>query len=81
MAEVRLTKNAEKDFSKLPKSAQKKVIKKLKALETSPRLGKPLVGDLKGYWSARAWPYRIIYQIHQQLIVVHTIAHRKEVYR
>lgn len=83
MPTVILSKNAEKDFSLLPKNEQKKIFKKLKGLKRDPFLGKMLTGQLKGLWSCRAWPYRIIYEFQQskKLIVIHKILHRQEAYK
>lgn len=51
-------------------------------LQGDPHEGKPLKGELKGYWSYRVAIYRILYTIrHQQIQVeVLRIQHRKEVY-
>lgn len=79
---VVLSKNAQKDYTHLPKPAQVKVKKKLTML-VSDASGKPLEGELKGYYSIRAWPYRIIYSVNKKenRIEVHKIAHRQGVYR
>lgn len=47
------------------------------------RLGKPLVGELAGLWSARRGDYRIIYEIldDEQVVLIHRIQHRRQVYR
>jgi len=66
MPTVILSKNSEKDFEGLQKSDKKKVFKKLKSLITSPYFGKPLTGKLKGSFSIKAWPYRIIYEFNQK---------------
>ncbi|KKP47671.1 MAG: Addiction module toxin, RelE/StbE [Candidatus Woesebacteria bacterium GW2011_GWA1_33_30] len=78
-----LTKNSEKEFAKLPKVEKKKVLKKLRAIEKSPLLGKPLTGELKSFYSVRAWPYRIIYEFDKKrnIIIVHKIQHRQGAYK
>lgn len=75
-----LSKQAEKDFSRLPKVNKKRIIKKIKILRNEPFSGKPLVGELKGLFSVRAWPYRIIYEYSRKFIVVHRILHRQGAY-
>ena len=47
------------------------------------RIGKPLQLELKGQWSARRGPYRIIYSIDDSTapITVTAVAHRADVYR
>lgn len=83
MLKLILTKNSEKDFSKLPKVEKKKVLKKLKNIESNPILGKPLAGELKSLYSIRAWPYRIIYEFNKKegRLVIHKIQHRQGVYK
>lgn len=51
-------------------------------LRSDPREGKPLKGELRGYWSYRVGTYRILYKIEDDEIVVYIlrIQHRKEVY-
>jgi mRNA interferase RelE/StbE len=47
------------------------------------RVGKPLVGQLAGLYSARRGDYRIIYEIDDdaQVVLVHRVPHRGRVYR
>jgi mRNA-degrading endonuclease RelE of RelBE toxin-antitoxin system len=47
------------------------------------RLGKPLVGELEGLFSARRGDYRIIYEIlkDDQVVLIHRVQHRHDVYR
>ncbi len=47
------------------------------------RVGKPLVGDLAGLWSARRGDYRVGYEIDDdaRAVVVHRVQHRRDVYR
>jgi len=47
------------------------------------RAGKPLQRELEGLWSARRGPYRILYEIIEErlvVLVVH-VDHRSDVYR
>lgn len=83
MLKLVLTKNSEKDFAKLPKVEKKKILKKLKTIETNPLSGKPLTGELKSSYSVRAWPYRIIYELDNKnkAIVIHKIQHRQGAYK
>jgi len=66
---------AVKQLKKLPLSESKKVIKKLELLKTEPSTGKTLRGELKALRSLRAWPYRIIYKLTKNTIVVYSITH------
>ena len=51
--------------------------------ENPQRVGKPLVGELAGTWSARRGDYRVLYIIDDEAnaVTVLTIAHRSDVYR
>ncbi|MGL5853272.1 MAG: type II toxin-antitoxin system RelE family toxin [Phycicoccus sp.] len=46
------------------------------------RVGKPLRDELAGRYSARRGEFRVIYEIHDELVVVRviTIRHRRDVY-
>ena len=52
-------------------------------LGQDPFQGKPLKGELKGFWSYRVGSYRVVYRIYRDklLVVVIDIGHRREVYR
>lgn len=80
--DVVLSKNVLKEYEELLKPAQTKIKKKLKTLETNPYSAKKLTGDLKGLYSLRVWPYRIVYEINQKekRVEVLKIAHRQGVY-
>jgi mRNA interferase RelE/StbE len=49
---------------------------------SDPFSGKKLSGKHKGEYSVRVWPYRIIYRIEKQelIIIVIDVGHRKEIY-
>ena len=81
--EVNLEPKAGKQLAKLHGKDLKKVTEALRSLAIDPWRGKPLGLDLKGHHVIRAWPYRIIYRIEQEIITVTvvTIGHRKDVYR
>jgi len=52
-------------------------------LDHPQRLGTPLVGELRGYHSARRGAYRVVYRIDEaaQLVHVVRIDHRADIYR
>lgn len=81
MATVILSREANKDLNSLPKIEQKKIIKKLVVLRSEPFLGKLLSGELKGFRSLKAWPYRILYEFENSRIMVHRIVHRQGAYK
>jgi mRNA interferase RelE/StbE len=80
---VLISKKAEKDIVILSKQDFKRVRAVLEAISENPFVGKKLVGDLKGYYSIRVWPYRIVYEIKKQKLIVFVlrVGHRKEVYK
>lgn len=78
-----LSPKAGKQLLKLSPSDGLKVTKKLRALEGNPFAGKPLTGKLKGFYTLRAWPYRVVYQIFKErkIALIDTIEHRQGVYK
>jgi mRNA-degrading endonuclease RelE of RelBE toxin-antitoxin system len=53
------------------------------ALAESPRrVGKPLRGDLAGFWSARRGQYRVVYVVDgdSETVTVAAVDHRRDVY-
>jgi len=50
-------------------------------LRYNPYLGKSLLGILKGYYSLRVWPYRILYTIKDRTVIVINIDHRQNIYQ
>ncbi|MTD58067.1 type II toxin-antitoxin system RelE family toxin [Amycolatopsis pithecellobii] len=82
---VRFTARAERDLGKLPeKVASACVAFVFGPLSQDPdKLGKPLVGEFAGTYSARRGPYRVLYEIDDEEIVIELlhIDHRAHVYR
>lgn len=75
---------ARSEFDRLPTSVAAAVLETLDALAENPtRLGKRLMFEHEGRFSARRGPYRIIYEIdeHDHLVRVIAIGHRRDVYR
>jgi mRNA-degrading endonuclease RelE of RelBE toxin-antitoxin system len=75
---------ARRQFDRLPLSVAAAVLETLEAIAANPRrLGKRLVLDQEGRWSARRGPYRIIYELLEDEHVVRVVAigHRRDVYR
>jgi mRNA interferase RelE/StbE len=77
------SRDAQKSLDRLSAASRDKIFRILDALVTDPHVGKKLRGDLEGYSSVRAWPFRVIYKIKQKqlIILVLMIKHRKDVYR
>jgi mRNA interferase RelE/StbE len=75
---------ARREFDRLPIAVAAAVLETLDAIESNPRrLGKPLMFEHEGRFSARRGPYRIIYELldDEHLIRVLAIGHRRDVYR
>jgi mRNA interferase RelE/StbE len=47
------------------------------------RVGTPLVGQLRGLWSARRGDYRVVYEIDDEtrIVLIHRVQHRRHAYR
>jgi len=80
---VEVTPRFRKMLKKLDREAQYRTLKKLKELETKPYSFKRLHGPLAGRYTLRIGDYRIIYTIDEDggKVVLHTIAHRRMVYK
>jgi mRNA interferase RelE/StbE len=80
---VEILRSAQRQLAKIDRQAQERIIDSIRALATDPRpLGcKKLSG--RPAWRIRVGDYRVIYEIHDQqlVIVVVTLGNRKDVYR
>ena len=75
---------ARREFDRLPISVAAAVLETLDAIAANPRrLGKPLMLEHEGRYSARRGPYRIIYELDEEELLVRVVAigHRRDVYR
>ena len=86
MARVQLTRQATRNFDAFPQKLQAPVLNALTDLEIDPEAaGKPLLGRLKGLWSARVGSYRVIYSIEgsrrSPKVIVRAIKHRSVAYQ
>ena len=70
----------ERNFRKLRSELQRRISEQILSLEDQPLNGKPLHGQLKGLFSLRVGEYRVIYEIHEQRIILHTVGHRRSIY-
>lgn len=81
---IELSPAAVRHLRKLDGSARRRVQAAIELLATQPRPAgaKMLVGG-DGEWRVRTGDYRIIYEIHDDvlLVLVLTLGHRREVYR
>jgi mRNA interferase RelE/StbE len=77
MYKIRITASAAQMLKDIETTARNQIVAKIEQLKEEPELlGKPLVGPLKEFRSVRAagQRYRIIYQVHNETIVVIVVA-------
>lgn len=79
---LKLSKQANEFYELLSGKHKTQMENAFESLSRDPHAGKPLKGDLKGYWSFRVGIYRILYVVkHREIIIeILRIQHRKEVY-
>jgi len=85
MHDLRILDAAEDDLTRLDLAVAQRIISRIQWLaehfdEIKPEL---LTGTLTGFFKLRAGDYRIIYKVRkdENLIVIHRIGHRREVYK
>lgn len=80
---VEFKKSAAKELRKLPQDVKKCITDKIETvLANDPYVGDKLSGNFAGLWKYRISEYRVIYEIHKNilLILVVKIADRKDAY-
>jgi mRNA interferase RelE/StbE len=83
---IYFTHSAEKEYKALYKSNPdifRRVRNAILYISREPHAGKPLKLVLKGKWSYRVGPYRLIYSIEDSKLIIYIldIGHRRAVYR
>ncbi|MBI1863959.1 type II toxin-antitoxin system mRNA interferase toxin, RelE/StbE family [Candidatus Woesebacteria bacterium] len=78
--EIRYKPQVVKQLKRLSKKEKTKIINKLEILADDPLAGKPLRGELKGLRSLRVWPFRIVYEVFDGIIIVYSVARLAIVY-
>lgn len=84
---VEFTKKAQKDIDKLDNYTRALILNRIKKnlynIENSRFDGKVLKGNLADYWRYRVGDYRIITEIHDDVItiLIAIIGHRKDIYK
>lgn len=79
---VVVPKKVQKEINKINEEQKQRILESLTVIEKDPFSGKKLQGTHKGKWSYRVWPYRIIYKIkkNQLIILIVHIGHCQEIY-
>ncbi len=79
--EIIFSEEFKKEFQKIKdKTTRLRIIKQLKKLSQMPEAGKPLQYNLKNHRSLRVPPFRIIYRLEEDKIILNCFDHRKDVY-
>ncbi len=85
MYRIRLLDSAIRDLARLDKTVARRIVKRLDWLAENLELIRcdTLTADLAEYKKFRVGDYRVLYQVLQdeQLILIHAIGHRREIYR
>ncbi len=78
-----ISKEAQKNLKRLPANYAERIQVKIAVLATGPYIGKKLEGRLSDRYSIRVWPYRIIYKIVKQKLIIEVIEikHRQVAYK
>jgi addiction module RelE/StbE family toxin len=75
------TEKFEKEFKKIKdKGLREKLKKQIVKIIENPDLGKPLRYDLKGEWTIYVKPYRLIYKVEGDKLILLRFEHREKVY-
>ncbi len=79
--EIVYTQKFERDVRKLRNGLLKgRLEKQIRKIAEDPEAGKPLRYGLKGEWTVRITPYRLIYAVQGERLVLLRFEHRKTVY-
>lgn len=79
--EIIFSRDFRKEFKKIKeKKLRLRIIKQIKKLAKQPLSGKPLRYNLKKHRSLRVSPFRIIYRVEKDRLIINCFDHRKEVY-
>jgi addiction module RelE/StbE family toxin len=71
-----------KEYKKIKdKETRLRIIKQVKKLSEQPQAGRPLRNKLKNHRSIRIPPFRIIYRLEQDSIVINCFDHRDDAYK
>lgn len=75
------TEKFEMEFKKLKdKGLKDKLKKQIVKITENPNFGKPLRYDLKGEWTIYVKPYRLIYKVEEDKLILLRFEHRGKAY-
>jgi len=85
MYDIEPLETAEEQLERIDRTLGRRLVKRLNwlAVNFDDIRPEPLSGDLIGPYKFRVGDYRIIYEVisAEQVIIVHSIGHRREIYR
>jgi mRNA interferase RelE/StbE len=81
---IEIRPSAQREIANLPSNDRRRIVAKVDALATNPRpVGSVKLSGQLGLWRIRVGVYRVLYEIHdkQLIVLVISVAHRRDVYR
>ncbi len=85
MHQIHILDRAARELAQLDRPVGRRIVRRIRWLAANLEAVKPdaLTGNLAGFYKIRVGDYRIVYEaLHsEQTIVVHLVAHRREIYR
>lgn len=84
MLKIEFTTHSKRQFKKLPKDIQKRIVAKLEFFLAQPNIldfAEPLTDSRLGKYRFRIGNYRIAFDIEENILVVHDVGNRKEIYK
>ncbi len=71
------------DLSEIPRNIQDRIETaiRLRLCQSPQNYGKPLTGNLGGYWKMRVGDYRVVYKIIKNEIWIFGVINRRDVYK
>ena len=80
--EILFSERFRKDYKRIKdESLRKRILKAIKKVAELPDSGKPLRHSFKGHRRLVVRPFRIIYRIEKERIIMNCFEHRKKAYR
>ncbi len=85
MYQIRILDAAIRDLARLDPAVARRIVNRIRwfAENLDDIKREALTGDLAGLYKLRIGDYRVVYELVQseQMMVIHLIGHRKEIYR
>ncbi len=80
--EIIFSEQFRKDYKRIKDHfLREKIIKAISKLKEIPESGRPLRHELKGHRRLVIKPFRVVYRLEKNCIVINCFEHRKKVYK